>query len=75
MSVIDNIVSINHDKCIGCTMCARNCPVGAIEGALKQKHTINTDKCVNCGYCEKKCPQHLKVRELLKKVDGVLKSL
>ena len=33
------------------------------------------DACVNCGYCERKCPQHLKVRELLKKVEGVLSSL
>lgn len=36
---------------------------------------VAPDACVNCGYCERKCPQHLKVRELLKKVDGVLKSL
>jgi predicted aldo/keto reductase-like oxidoreductase len=36
---------------------------------------VAPDACVNCGYCEKKCPQHLQVRELLKKVDGVLKSL
>ena len=33
------------------------------------------DACVNCGYCERKCPQHLKVRDLLKKVEGVLSSL
>ena len=31
--------------------------------------------CINCGYCEKKCPQHLKIRELLKKVEGTLSSL
>ena len=36
---------------------------------------VAPDACINCGYCEKKCPQHLKVRELLKKVDGVLRSL
>ena len=34
-----------------------------------------SDACVSCGYCEKKCPQHLQVRELLKKVEPVLKSL
>ena len=34
-----------------------------------------SESCVNCGYCEKKCPQHLKVRELLKKVEAVLKNL
>ncbi len=36
---------------------------------------VKPDECVNCGYCERKCPQHLKVRELLKKVEGVLSSL
>ena len=36
---------------------------------------VKPDACVNCGYCERKCPQHLKVRELLKKVEGVLSSL
>ena len=34
-----------------------------------------SDACINCGYCERKCPQHLKVRELLKKVEGVLGAL
>ena len=36
---------------------------------------VYPDACVNCGYCERKCPQHLKVRELLKKVEGVLNAL
>jgi len=36
---------------------------------------VSPDACVNCGYCERKCPQHLQVRELLKKVQGVLSSL
>ncbi len=36
---------------------------------------VTSDACVNCGYCERKCPQHLKVRELLKKVEGVLSAL
>ena len=36
---------------------------------------VHPDACVNCGYCERKCPQHLKVRELLKKVEGVLSAL
>ncbi len=36
---------------------------------------VHPDACVNCGYCERKCPQHLQVRELLKKVAGVLSSL
>lgn len=36
---------------------------------------VSPSACVNCGYCERKCPQHLKVRELLKKVEGVLSAL
>jgi len=36
---------------------------------------VSPDACVNCGYCERKCPQHLQVRELLKKVQGVLSEL
>ena len=36
---------------------------------------VKSDECINCGYCERKCPQHLKVRELLKKVEGVLSAL
>ena len=36
---------------------------------------VTSDACVSCGYCEKKCPQHLQIRDLLKKVEPVLKSL
>ncbi len=46
---------IIEDKCKGCTKCARNCPVGAIEGAVKQLHTINQDKCIKCGACIDNC--------------------
>ncbi len=47
---------IEADKCKGCTKCARNCPVGAIEGTIKEPHKINQDKCIKCGACKDNCP-------------------
>ncbi len=47
---------IKEDLCKGCTKCARNCPVGAIEGSVKNPHTINQDKCIKCGACQSGCP-------------------
>ena len=46
---------INPEKCKGCTLCSRVCPVGAIEGSVKVPHVINTDKCLKCGACIEKC--------------------
>ena len=46
---------INPDKCKGCTLCARVCPNGAIEGKVKEIHVIHQDKCVKCGACMEKC--------------------
>ena len=47
--------SIVEDKCKGCTLCARKCPVGAISGTVKNPHTIDTTKCIKCGACMDSC--------------------
>ncbi len=46
---------IIEDKCIGCTACARKCPVSCISGAVKQVHVIDQDKCIKCGACYNAC--------------------
>ncbi len=46
---------INPEKCKGCTLCSKKCPVGAISGKLKEAHTINSDICIKCGQCKDVC--------------------
>ena len=46
---------IDPNKCKGCTACARNCPVGAISGTVREPHVIDLNKCIKCGTCIEKC--------------------
>ena len=46
---------IDPEKCRGCTACARKCPVGAIQGKVREVHTIDKAKCIKCGACMETC--------------------
>jgi len=49
------IYKVIPENCVGCTACARNCPVNAISGERKQTHFIDTSICIKCGACIERC--------------------
>jgi len=57
VGVCKNLIryDINPAKCVGCTACARVCPVQAITGTVKKAHVIDQDKCIKCGACYATC--------------------
>ena len=51
-------ITIDQEKCKGCGLCQKHCPVQAIEGEAREKRVINQDKCIKCGTCLTSCPFH-----------------
>lgn len=49
-------IEIDKEKCKGCSICSKNCPVGAIHGELKSPFEIDPSICIRCGVCIEKCP-------------------
>ena len=51
------VYDIDPDQCTGCTVCAKNCPSGAVVGKRKHPHVIVVDRCTGCGACAESCPK------------------
>ncbi len=49
-------IVIQEEKCKGCGLCQKSCPVSAIEGEAREKRVINQEKCIKCGTCLTSCP-------------------
>ena len=51
-------ITVNEEKCKGCGLCQKHCPVDAIKGEGRDKRVIDQDKCIKCGTCLASCPFH-----------------
>lgn len=51
------VAQVIPENCIGCTICAKNCPVECISGELKQVHEVDQSQCIGCKICYEKCPK------------------
>ena len=82
--IVDGKAVVDVEKCVNCGACMLVCSARIDPRMLSRYAEFNKygmsrkenfHLCVDCGLCEEKCPQHLQIRQLLKKVEGVLESL